>query len=92
MAKLLGFLFSLAAGGVAGWQVWLNLAEIIDDRLIPIASGGGAGLVVTLLLYFLLARPIAGVVSDRMSALHSRVKSTRSGTGLDEVPHRRPPR
>jgi hypothetical protein len=88
MAKLLGFLISLTAGGVAGWQVWLNLADVIDDRYVPMGIGGGAGLVVTLLLYFLLARPIAGVISDRLSALHTRVKSTRAGTGLDEVPLR----
>lgn len=88
MARLLAKLVSLAAGGVAGWQVWINLAEIIEHRYLPLAIGGGTALVVLFLIYFLLARPIADVISDRMSALHSRVKSTRAGTGLDEVPMR----
>jgi len=89
MARFLAKLISLGAGGVAGWQVWINLAEIIEGRYVPLAIGGGTALVVLLLIYFLLARPIADVISDRMSALHSRVKSTRAGTGLDDVPERR---
>ena len=88
MARLLAKLVSLAAGGLAGWQVWINLAEIIEHRHIPLAIGGGTAVVVLFLIYFLLARPIADLISDRMSALRSRVKSTRAGTGLDEVPMR----
>jgi hypothetical protein len=86
MARHLAKLICLAAAGVAGWQVWLNLDEIVEGGHLPIAIGAGAGIVVWFLLYFLLARPIADVIADRMSALHSRVRSTRAGTGLDEVP------
>lgn len=88
MSRLLAKLICLAAGGTAGWQVWINLADVIDHRYVPLAIGGGTALVVLLLLYFLVARPIADLISDRMSALHSRVKSTRAGVGLDQVPDR----
>jgi hypothetical protein len=88
MSRLLAKLICLAAGGVAGWQVWLNLAEVIEHRWLPLAIGGAAAVAVLLLLYFLVARPIADLISDRMSALHSRVRSTRAGVGLDEVPDR----
>ena len=88
MARLIAKLASLAAGGVAGWQVWINLAEIIEQRNLPLAISGGTALVVLLLVYFLLARPIADLASDRISALRSRVRSTRAGTGLDDVPNR----
>jgi hypothetical protein len=88
MSRHLAKLICLAAGAVAGWQVWLNLEEVIDERWIPRAAGGGTMLAVFLLLYFLLARPVADVIADRLSALRSRVKSTRAGTGLDQVPDR----
>jgi len=91
MGRLLAKLISLAVAGVAGWQVWINLADVIDHRYLPLAIGGGTALVVLFLIYFLLARPIADVIADRMSALHSRVRSTRAGVGFDEVPDRTRP-
>jgi hypothetical protein len=88
MSRHLAKLICLAVGAVAGWQVWINLEDVLDDRRIPLAVGGGTLIVVFLLLYFLLGRPVADVIADRLSAVRARVKSTRAGTGLDEVPER----
>ena len=43
-------------------------------------------LVVFVILYFPLARPVSDIIGDRLCALRARAKSTRTGTGLDEVP------
>jgi hypothetical protein len=86
MVRFLAILVCLAAAGVAGWQVYLNLWDVFEEWWIPYAGGGGTGLVVFLLLYLPLGRPVADMISDRLSAMHQRMKKTTSGTGIDEIP------
>jgi hypothetical protein len=79
--------FGLALGIGAGLAVGAEIAAVFGEpRWLPLAAGGGTGLVVFAALYFPLLRPIGDVVSDRLSATRQRMRATRTGTGLDEVP------
>jgi len=75
----------LAVAGLAGWQVWYHVSDVFEGW-IPYAAGGLALAIVLPIFYFPLARPIADVIHDRMSALNQMMKKSRQGTGIDEVP------
>jgi len=80
----------LAVGALAGWNVHLQVSDVFSDpRWLSWAIGAGVLLVVFALLYFPLVRPLAEVVGDRLDAARLRVRATRTGTGLDEVPVQR---
>jgi hypothetical protein len=80
----------LAVGALAAWNVHLQVSDVFTDpRWLSWAAGAGALLVVFALLYFPLVRPLAEAAGDRLDAARLRVRATRTGTGLDEVPLRR---
>ena len=87
MSRHVAKLLCAGIGGFAAWQVYLQMVDVFADvRWLPASSAGAVVLVVFVLLYFPLARPVSDIIGDRLAALKARVKSTRSGTGLDEVP------
>ena len=78
-----------AIGAVAGLAGGREAAEVfVETWWVPWAIGGGIGVVVFVALYVPLLRPIADILNDRLSATHQRLRATRAGTGLDEVPMR----
>jgi hypothetical protein len=83
----------LALGIGAAITVGKEIADVFPDpRWLPFAAGGGVGAVVFAALFFPLLRPIADMVRDRVSTSNRQGHSTRTGTGLDDVPLRRDPR
>ncbi len=82
-------IISLIIGVTGGWIVYTNLATIFEDR-IPLAAGGGVAVAAFSILYFPLFKPIAEVISDRMSVAVHRGRHIRSGTGIDEIPQAPP--
>lgn len=87
MSKHVAKLLCAGIGGFAAWQVYLQMVDVFAHvRWLPAASAGVVVLVVFVLLYFPLARPVSDMIGDRLSALKARTRSTRAGTGLDEVP------
>lgn len=86
MVRFITIVVCLLVGALAAWQVYLNLGDVLEEWWAPYAGGGGAGVVVFLLLYLPLGRPVADLISDRLSAMHQRLKKSTSGTGLDEIP------
>ena len=87
MLRLTAQLFSLSVGAGFGYFVILNMKGVFDGW-IPWASAASAGLFVFLILYFPLFRPIADVISDRLSVAMHRGRHIRSGSGLDDLPER----
>jgi hypothetical protein len=83
----------LALGIGAGFAVGRNVAEVFPDpRWLFLAAGIGVGAVVFAVLYFPLFRPIAEIFHDRLAGLDHNDRTTRTGTGLDEIPvHRDDP-
>ena len=93
MSKHVAKLLCAGIGGFAAWQVYLQMVDVFAHvRWLPAASAGVVVLVVFVLLYFPLARPVSDMIGDRLSALKARTRSTRAGTGLDEVPKELRPR
>ncbi len=87
MSRHVAKLLCAGIGGFAAWQVYLQMVDVFAHiRWLPLASTGVVVLVVFVLLYFPLARPVSDIIGDRLSALKARTMSTRTGTGLDEVP------
>ncbi len=87
MSRHFAKLLCAGIGGFAAWQVYLQMLEVFAHvRWLPAASAGVVVLVVFVILYFPLARPVSDIIGDQFSVLKARTKSTRSGTGLDEVP------
>jgi hypothetical protein len=79
---------ALALGVGAGISAGYQVAEVfVETWWLPWAVGAGACAAVFAVLYVPLLRPIADVLNDRLSATHQRFRSTRTGTGIDEVPH-----
>jgi hypothetical protein len=80
----------LALGIVAGIAVGREIAVVFPEpRWLFLAVGAGVGVIVFAVLYFPLFRPIADIVNDRFAALNQNARTTRTGTGLDEIPHQR---
>ena len=71
---------------MAGWQVYINLDEIIKKWLITLGFSAATILVVTLLLYLPLMRHLADWLEERFSTLNSRLTAHKTGVGLDEIP------
>ena len=87
MSKHVAKLLCAGIGGFAAWQVYLQMVDVFAHvRWLPPVSAVVVALVIFTLLYFPLARPLFEIIGDRLSALKARTKSTRAGTGLDEVP------
>ena len=87
MSRHLAKLLCAGIGGFAAWQVYLQMLEVFAHvRWLPVTSAGVVVLLVFVLLYFPLMRPVSDMIGDRLSTLKARTMSTRSGTGLDEVP------
>jgi hypothetical protein len=87
MSRHVAKLLCAGIGGFAAWQVYLQMVDVFANvRWLPAASAGVVFLVVFVLLYFPLMRPVSDMIEDRLSALKARVNSTRAGTGLDEIP------
>lgn len=89
MLRHLAKLICLAAAAAGGYVVHGELAEVFGEW-VPAAGGAITGVVIWPLTYFPLLRPLADLIHDRASALNQRVRATRAGTGLDEVPERLP--
>lgn len=85
MIHRLAALLCLAVGGIAGYSVYINLAEIFA-RWTPEIGGGITFLVVFLLVYFPLGRPLAELLSDKLAVMTHRGRHIRSGSGLDQIP------
>ena len=85
LVRFIARILSLLIGGAAGWIVYTNLTSIFEDW-IPMAAGGGVAVAVFSILYFPLFKPIADVISDRMSVAVHRGRHIRTGTGMDELP------
>ena len=81
MAKFL----CIVVAGSAGWTVLVNLAEI-HEGWIPPSAGATTMLIVLLLLYFPLARPVADAISDKLSTATHRGKHIRTGSGISDLP------
>ena len=86
MYRFLALLISAGVGGVAGWQVYVNLDEIIKKWLVTIGFTAGTFLLVTLVLYLPLMRHLADWFEERLSTLNSRMTARKTGVGLDEIP------
>ncbi|MBN2529237.1 MAG: hypothetical protein JXR76_22800 [Deltaproteobacteria bacterium] len=86
MYRIIALLISAGVGGLAGWQVYINLDQIVERWLVTLGFAGGTLLVVTLLLYLPLFRHIADMIEDRFSTINSRFTARKTGVGLDEVP------
>lgn len=87
MARHFAKLVALAVGGVAGWQVWIQFADVFPDPWWLRWAGSGVVVVVLFpILYFPLLRPIFDIIGDRLSVTGHRFRSTRTGVGLDEIP------
>ncbi|MCK9464078.1 MAG: hypothetical protein M0R80_31045 [Proteobacteria bacterium] len=77
----------LALGVGAGLGVGTEIAEVFaEPRWLPWAAGGGTGIVVFVVLYVPLLRPIAEALGDRLAALRQSTRATRTGSGLDDIP------
>ncbi len=85
MIRNLAKLVCLIVGGAAGWFVLLGVAELSKGWLPPV-TGVIVMAIVFSALYFPLARPIAEVISDRLTVVAHRGRHIRSGTGLDFIP------
>jgi hypothetical protein len=80
----------LALGIGAGITVWKEIADVFPDpRWLPPVAGGGVILIVFSALYFPLFRPITEIVRERLAPSSRSARTTRTGTGLDEIPLRR---
>jgi hypothetical protein len=86
MYRVIAFLLSLAVGGLAGWQVYINLDEIVSKWLVTIGISAGVVLGVTLILYLPLLRHIADLIEEHFSTLKVRVTSRKTGVDLDAIP------
>ena len=89
MIRFLAKLLSLAAGGIAGYGVYINMAEVFESWT-PETAGAITGVVVAVLLYFPLLRPLGDLISDRLAVMAHRGRHIRTGSGLDEIPEARP--
>ncbi len=85
MIRHLAKLVCLIVAGVAGWFILTGFAELFDGWIPPVAAVFCFTLVYSL-LYFPLARPIADIISDRLSVMTHRGRHIRTGSGLDEIP------
>lgn len=86
MYRLFAFLISATVGGLAGWQVYINLDTIIKKWPTTLGFTAGTFLAVTLLLYLPLMRHIADLVEEQLSTLNARFTSRKTGVGMEEIP------
>ena len=89
IARIITKLMCLAIGGAAGWAVFTNMGELFTSWVPPVAAVVAFGLV-SALLYFPLARPVAEIIVDKLSVLMHRGSNIRAGTGLDSIPEKAP--
>jgi len=85
MSRHLAKLICLAASGIAGYAVFLSMAEVFEGWT-PRVGGAVTLVIVITLLYFPLARPIADLISDRLAVMTHRGRHIRTGSGLDDIP------
>lgn len=85
MARHIAKLICLAVAGIAGWKVLVGLAELYNGW-VPPAFGVGTMVVVAVVLYFPLARPVSDMLSNQMTSIVPPSRHVRAGTGLDEIP------
>jgi len=83
--RLLAKIVSLAAGGASGWWVYTELGELFDWR-VSLIGGGGISILVFVLAYFPLLRPIADAITDRLARLSVISKHVKTGRGLEDIP------
>jgi hypothetical protein len=60
----------------------------VFEGYVPWTAGGIVALFVFVILYFPLFRPIADMISDRLSTAVQRGRHIRSGSGLEDLPER----
>lgn len=77
----------LLAGGAAGYFVYRNMF-VVFEGYAPWIAAISVGIVVFVLFYFPLLRPVADAISDRLSVAVHRGRHIRSGSGLEELPTR----
>ena len=85
MLKTLFKLMALIAGGACGYLVWSSLIEFFAPH-IAYAIGGLIAVIVFIILYWLLGRPLADLIHHRVEIIGSRLRDNRSGTDIDIVP------
>ena len=78
---------ALALGAGAGLFVFSNMRAVFDGYW-PWIAAGAVGVIVFMMFYFPLFRPITDIVSDRLSVAVRRGRHFRSGSGLDDLPER----
>ncbi|MBN2343844.1 MAG: hypothetical protein JXX29_13460 [Deltaproteobacteria bacterium] len=86
MYRFIALLVSAGVGGIAAWQVYINLDTIVKKWLITLGFSAGTFLLVTLVLYLPLFRHIADLIEEQFSTLNARFTARKTGLGLDEVP------
>ena len=79
---------SLALAIITAWLVYTNLKEVFEGAPVPAGAGAIALVIIYLIVYFPLLRPVADVIDDKLSTLNQRVRATRTGIGFDEIPQR----
>ncbi len=85
MVRYIARLICIVVGCFAGWEVYVNLAELFKGYL-PLGIGLGVAFVIYLVLYFPLGRHIADYFTDRFSVAVHRGRHIRTGTGIDHIP------
>ncbi len=90
MHRHLAKMVCLLVGGFAGWFVLKELCSIGLGGVTPPIFAGSTMLVIFLILYFPLARPMADIIEDRLEVTKHRGRHIKAGSGLDEIPEARP--
>ncbi len=85
MTRHFAKIICLIIAGAASWYVLIGVAEVVKGWIPPVTALA-ALVIIYALLYFPLARPIADIISDRLSVMTHRGRHIRTGSGLDEIP------
>ncbi|MCU0663314.1 MAG: hypothetical protein MUC50_13435 [Myxococcota bacterium] len=85
MGRHIAKVLCLVTAGFAGWNVLVGLAELYEGWVPPV-FGIGTMLVVALVLYFPLGRPLSDMISTQLHNMAPPSRHVRAGTGLDEIP------
>jgi len=85
VAKWISAILTLGVAGPAAWWVHGELASFFKG-FVPIYGAVVALVIVYVLFYFLLIKPVVNQIADRFFWVGQGRRHVRMGTGLDEVP------